>query len=528
MAPATISTDELAARLTVRREVPLAVVDVRERWEFSDGHVPDSSPLPRGQLEMLAPPALPDRSTCIVLVSSHGERARQAALTLRDLGYANVLCLAGGLAAWRSAGQPIATGWGAPGKRLGEQMAHATADLQADAAEVARWCAGGEALVIDIRPRWEHEQGHVPGAYHVPAGELPLHAATIAAATAQGRYRHVVTHCAGRTRGIAAAALLRELGVAGAVALRNGCMGWLLDGRTLEFGPTAALSSSPAPVDAAIAARASISPAQRIDVATLLARFERQESFYAVDVRLPDAYCAGHVPGSVSLPAGQVLLESEAVLPVAALPVVVIGANDVQADWAASHLRLLGWRDVSVLAGGVDAWGASRALARGLDAAWTVTTTVPRELEISPGEWQRDPARWDVLDVRSVGEWGIAHLPDSRCVPRGSLERVLPELQGSAQPLLLVSSRGVRASLAAQTLRSLLAGRREVRVLAGGLQAVRAAGMRLIEDAPDSSMASRDTPGRVSAAVWRMPLERTRPLMLRYLAWEEALVPGPT
>ena len=65
-------------------------------------------------------------------------------------------------------------------------------------------------------------------------------------------------------------------------------------------------------------------------------------------------------------------------------------------------------------------------------------------------------------------------------------------------------------------------------MLAGGLQAIRAAGMRLIEDAPDSSMASRDTPGRVSAAVWRMPLERTRPLMLRYLAWEEALVPGPT
>ncbi len=522
MAKPSITVDELAARLTVRRDVPLAVLDVRERWEFSDGHVPDSSPLPRGLLEVLAPAVLPDRAACVVAVSDRGERAGCAAQTLLALGHPNAVSLAGGLEAWRADGRPLATGWGTPGKRLGEQMAHSAPDLQADAAEVARWCTEGRALVIDIRPRWEHEQGHVPGACHIPAGELPRHAAAIRAALAEGRIGHVVTHCAGRTRGIAAAALLRELGIAPAVALRNGCMGWLLDGRALEFGTGAAAPAlRPGPE-----AAAAIEVAPRLDAAALATRLGDREPTYVVDVRLAEDYRAGHVPGSVPLPAGQVLLESEAVLPIAALPVVLVGAGEAQADWAASHLRALGWREVRVLAGGIDGWSAAHPLVRGREPLEPAVGAVPAQAAVPADRFVADATRWEVLDVRSVGEWGIGHLAGSRCVPRGRLERELADLRASPRPLLLVSACGRRAGLAAAGLAPLLQGSREVRVLAGGLQAARAAGAVVVENAPDSSMASRDTPGRVSAAVWRMPLERTRPLMLRYLAWEEALVPA--
>lgn len=514
----TISHADFGRAWSLRRERSMALLDVRERWEFADGHIAGACPMPRGLLELQSACALPDRTARLFVYSSQEHRARLAAATLGELGYASVQALAGGLDAWRGASRPLATGWGAPGKRLGELIARATQDLQAGADEVATDLQHGRALVIDVRPPWEHEQGHVPGAVNVSGAQLPSLAAGIAASIAAGRFDRVYTHCAGRTRGIAAAQLLRSLGIASARAVENGCMGWMLSGRTLEFGTGGALALSSSRPVAEEACAPGTDP-DTITAAELGERVSAKMPQYVVDVRTVQEFLATRVAGSLSLPAGQILIESETWLPLAALPVIVVGSSRTQANWAADHLRALGYATY-ILVEGIEACAAAGVpLAEGhAEPAFAAS-----DIQHVAATQLADVTAWQLLDVRSAGEFGIAHLASAHCIPRGLLERRSAELTTGERPLLLISARGVRARLAAPAVARMVSNGRRVAVLRGGLAAARDAGHPLSPGSGDSSIASRDTPGRIPAAVWRQPLEQTRPVMLRYLAWEEAL-----
>ena len=87
-------------------------VDVREAEEWQHGHIDGSVPAPRGLLEFFADTTsprhkdalTPDRRTIVVCAS--GARATLAALTLKNMGYGDVVVLAGGLKAWTDAGLP--------------------------------------------------------------------------------------------------------------------------------------------------------------------------------------------------------------------------------------------------------------------------------------------------------------------------------------------------------------------------------------------------------------------------------------
>lgn len=95
------------------------LVDVREPFEYSSGHLPDAVNLPRGVLEFQihAHPAMacvpaealsqPERT--LVLYCLTGGRSALAADSLRQLGFSQVHSLAGGFNAWRNAGLPTTT-----------------------------------------------------------------------------------------------------------------------------------------------------------------------------------------------------------------------------------------------------------------------------------------------------------------------------------------------------------------------------------------------------------------------------------
>lgn len=87
------------------------LVDVRETLEReNDGVIPGSVHASRGLLEFLADPESPshngalDPELRLVLYCGTGGRSALAAKTLLDMGYSDVSSLAGGYAAWRSAG----------------------------------------------------------------------------------------------------------------------------------------------------------------------------------------------------------------------------------------------------------------------------------------------------------------------------------------------------------------------------------------------------------------------------------------
>ena len=85
-----------------------------------------------------------------------------------------------------------------------------------------------------------------------------------------------------------------------------------------------------------------------------------------------------------------------------------------------------------------------------------------------------------VLDVRERGAYERGHVFRATSLPRRQLEFRMPTLvTAPATPLALIDADGALAPLAATTLAAM--GYRDVRVLAGGLGAWRAAGRRVVQ-----------------------------------------------
>jgi molybdopterin/thiamine biosynthesis adenylyltransferase/rhodanese-related sulfurtransferase len=93
------------ARELIERESP-ALVDVRERDEWDEGHLPGAIHIPRGHLESRIEQAVPERSQPVLLYCAAGNRSAFAAQTLEQLGYERVTSLAGGYTDWKRNGYP--------------------------------------------------------------------------------------------------------------------------------------------------------------------------------------------------------------------------------------------------------------------------------------------------------------------------------------------------------------------------------------------------------------------------------------
>jgi sulfur-carrier protein adenylyltransferase/sulfurtransferase len=96
-----------AARLLDATEAPL-LVDVRERDEWDEGHLPAAVHIPRGSLESRIERAAPDRGTPILVYCATGARSAFATKTLEEMGYESVVNLDGGIVEWKRSGLPVA------------------------------------------------------------------------------------------------------------------------------------------------------------------------------------------------------------------------------------------------------------------------------------------------------------------------------------------------------------------------------------------------------------------------------------
>jgi molybdopterin/thiamine biosynthesis adenylyltransferase/rhodanese-related sulfurtransferase len=88
-------------------DAPPVFLDVREREEWDEGHLPRATHIPRGWLESRIEQAVPDRARPIVVYCAAGNRSAFAAKTLEELGYEDVASLAGGINDWKRHGYPL-------------------------------------------------------------------------------------------------------------------------------------------------------------------------------------------------------------------------------------------------------------------------------------------------------------------------------------------------------------------------------------------------------------------------------------
>lgn len=84
------------------------LIDVREPAEFDSGHLQGAINIPRGLLEftLSGTPEYGDRDLNIVIYCKTSGRAALAALSLKEMGYANIISFDGGFDAWVAAGNP--------------------------------------------------------------------------------------------------------------------------------------------------------------------------------------------------------------------------------------------------------------------------------------------------------------------------------------------------------------------------------------------------------------------------------------
>ena len=82
------------------------IVDVREKDEWDEEHVPDATHLSRGTIELDIEEKVPDLNALIICHCGGGGRSALAAESLQKMGYENVRSMAGGFKAWKAAGLP--------------------------------------------------------------------------------------------------------------------------------------------------------------------------------------------------------------------------------------------------------------------------------------------------------------------------------------------------------------------------------------------------------------------------------------
>lgn len=93
----TISTADLQARLEKGEKV--TVVDVREPWEYAEGHVPGSVLKPLGQIRTWANELKKDDE--ILLICRTASRSAMAYQYLNSMGFTNLKNVSGGIITWR-------------------------------------------------------------------------------------------------------------------------------------------------------------------------------------------------------------------------------------------------------------------------------------------------------------------------------------------------------------------------------------------------------------------------------------------
>ncbi|GCL61292.1 rhodanese-like domain-containing protein [Pseudaquabacterium pictum] len=500
----------------------LALVDVREEDPFAQAHPLWAVQIGAGRIALDAPWRLPRRDVTIAVYDNGEGLAAPAALELQALGYTRVHVLDGGLAGWRDAGGELFRDVNVPSKSFGELVEHERHTPSLPAEEVkALLDAKADVVVLDARRFDEYATMSIPGGTSVPGAELALRVRDLA----PNPNTRVIVNCAGRTRSIIGTQSLVNAGIPNPVAaLRNGTIGWLLAGQVLDHGAQRRFGGvSPANLAAARASAQALADragAVRLTAASLAAwEADTRRTLYRWDVRTPEEYAAGHLPGFGSAPGGQLVQETDVCAAVRGARIALAdggpASDGVRAAMTAHWLAQMGW-EVGWLTDQPSATTPEQHTAHGpWQPPHAPLPDVPQVDVPTLAAW-RDAGRTLLLDVGTSAAHVKGHVPGAHWLLRTDLRTIAPELPVVDQ-LVFTCGDGRLARLAAADFTRLTG--RPAHALAGGTAAWVAAGAPL--EPGEANLLSL----RIDR--YRRPYEGTdapREAMQGYLDWEFGLV----
>jgi rhodanese-related sulfurtransferase len=506
----------LKAQLHDGREI--ALLDAREELPFGKRHLLMASHVPLSRLELLVDDLVPRRGARVVWCDDGEGVAARAAERMVALGYQDVSCLDGGIAAWEAAGFQIYSGVHVPSKAFAEVVEHQAGTPWISAQDLqALIDSNADIAIYDSRSYEEYHNNSIPTAISVPGAELVYRFSDLTPSS----NTMVIVNCGGRTRSIIGAQSLINAGVPNkVVSLKDGTMAWHLANLEVVHGA----ARKPPNVSARglqLAREAAARVATRFNIAIIDVRTLKSwraeaghRSLYVLDVRSPEEYAAGHLRSARSAPGGQLVQETDSYMATWGARVVLVDDNGIRATMTASWLKQMGWLDTAVLATGrADCeWVTGPHLSRILE----ICTNAAPSISVEDLRKRLLSEEVEVVDLDLSTRYTRGHIPGAWFAIRSRLTMSLSMLPTN-RTIVLTSADGTLAALATADLQAVVTT--PVLTLAGGTQAWVAAGLPLETGATRMADQADD--------VHLMPRERGQDreaAMREYLTWEIKLV----
>jgi len=200
---------------------------------------------------------------------------------------------------------------------------------------------------------------------------------------------------------------------------------------------------------------------RRIAPATLKAWLKDGGELALLDVREEGAHSLSHPLYAANLPLSRLEPMVEVMVPRKSARIALIDDGADLAERAARRLAALGYSDVSILDGGVAAWGAvgyelfsgvhvpSKAFGEAVEHHFGTPHIDAHELK----RWMDEGRNIVVLDSRPIDEFRLMSIPGATCVPGAELSLHLPDMTADPDAVVVVNCAGrTRSIMGAQSL----------------------------------------------------------------------------
>ncbi|KAL2823814.1 Rhodanese-like domain-containing protein [Aspergillus cavernicola] len=489
----------------------IALLDIREEGPYAESHPLFAISVPVSEIEKKLPPLVPRLSTPIVVYDNGEGYAERATARILALGYRDIAVLEGGLSAYALVGE-VYRDVNVPSKAFGElvEAINHTPSLTARDVKNVLEDSESDVAVLDARRFEEYSTMSIPRGRSCPGGEL-LYRFFEAVPSPETT---VVVNCAGRTRSIVGTQTLINAGIPNkVVALRNGTIGWTLEGLELDTKKTDRVSQ-PSAETSRKARQYATSWAEHVGVTLIdssqLGRFAAESedrTLYLLDVRDPEEYALGHPAGFSNAPGGQLVQATDEWVGVRGARLVLYDTDGVRARMTASWLLQLGWE--------VYVFDERSTVPDGLPVPGGPAWNPPQLARITIDDFQNLPGPKTVVDLARSPVYRKGHIPGAWFASGPELARDLRTVPGDG-PIVLTSPDGSVVAMNIEDARESVS--RRVLYLVGGTAAWVAAGHALETESRWLSL---------PIDVYKRPYEGTgnaRKDMQGYLDWEYGLV----
>ncbi len=301
-----------------------------------------------------------DKEANIVVYCASGFRGGIATVMLELLGYSNVRNMGGGFNAWKTAELPIVGGFSLD-SYVASYITNLPNSFNAVRVEelAEELAAGNELLVVDVRSADEYAEGHIEGAINIPINEVTQNLALLPDLNA-----NIVVVCGSGHRSALVMTALNLVGYTNVRSMISGMGGWTKAEQPVTDVPTeAVVGAAPAvnaaafaPVDAFVTSIPEgffvVKPAdlsvELIDNPPIL-----------IDLRTDSEWAEGHIEGAVHLPLRDFMTRMSEWPQDKTAAIVLYDNPTHRSSMALVFMKLMGYENVRVMAGGIGGWTAA-------------------------------------------------------------------------------------------------------------------------------------------------------------------------